>query len=98
MRDVLLTTDGPNGSRAVTGVYLRVFETQFTSQLLPVWLTDVLLLLEGSLQGLPLQVGEHCPAQHAPPGLPSGGQGPREGSRDRDHRRGGWRDITGSNT
>ena len=50
-------------------VYLRVLQPQLVSQLLPVRLADVLLLLECSLEPLPLGVREDCPSQHAPAGL-----------------------------
>lgn len=79
---------------SVLGVYLGVFKAQFTGKFLPIWFTDVFLLLESSLQGLPLEVWEHSPPQHAPPGLPSGGQGPWKRSWDGNHRGGSWRDKT----
>ena len=43
-------------SQIVLGVYLGVFKSQFTGKFLPVWFADVFLLLESSLQGLPLKV------------------------------------------
>lgn len=40
----------------IAHAHLRVFKSQFTGKFLPVWFADVLLLLESSLQGFPLQV------------------------------------------
>lgn len=56
--------------------YLRVFQAQFAGELLPVGFADVLLLLESSLQGFSLEVGEHGPSQHTSSRFPPGGQRP----------------------
>lgn len=45
-----------DGAGLGDGRYLRVLQAQFTGQLLPIGFADIFLLLEGSLQGLPLQV------------------------------------------